>query len=223
MALALLAALAVGADRVAAWVTERSVATAVVLGGTGVSGAHVDIHGFPFLTQLAAGRIDHVTGRLDAGTFGGHTVSDVHLDARGVQSRAPWNVEDARVDGIVTFDTLASLLSEQLGYDVRVARAPEEPDALSLTLTAWGLDLGVVAAPAVVDDTAVAVQVRSLVLGGLTVDASAIPGGLGSRLAALRIPLRLPDGVALRAVFVEPGGLRLVAQAHDVALSQLAR
>ncbi|WP_425471237.1 LmeA family phospholipid-binding protein [Xylanimonas allomyrinae] len=77
-----------GADRAAAWVTGRGAAAAVALGGDDVSGARVDIHGFPFLTQLAAGRLTRVTGVLDSGSFGGWPCP-TSTSTRGESAPAP--------------------------------------------------------------------------------------------------------------------------------------
>ncbi|WP_425955451.1 DUF2993 domain-containing protein [Xylanimonas sp. McL0601] len=213
----------VGVDRVAAWVTARGVERAISLRGHAVSEPQVDIHGFPFLTQLAAGRLRHVTGTLDAGTFGGYEVSDVHLDATGVEPRSPWNIEEARIDGLVTFTTVEGLVAEQLGRDVHLAPAPDEPGGLAVTTQVLGLEVGGVVVPDVVDASTVGVQVRALTIGGARVDASALPGGLGERLGAVKIQVHLPEGLSLREVGVEPGGLRLGAEGRDVDLEQLTQ
>ncbi|WP_280949934.1 LmeA family phospholipid-binding protein [Xylanimonas protaetiae] len=221
-----MAVVAVGADRGAAWATSRSVATAVRLGGTGVVDADVQIHGFPFLTQLAAGSLEHVSGSLAAGSFGGYAVTDVTVDARGVSPRSPWRTSEARATGVVAFDTLARTASDRLDTEVTVGAAPGEPGALTLGLpvTVLGatVDVRAVVVPDVVDG-ALAVQVRTVSLGGLDVPVGALPGGLGDALGGLRIPLDLPAGVTLTGVDGEPDGVRLTIEARDVSLGDLAR
>jgi hypothetical protein len=195
-------------------------------GGSGVSGAEVTIHGFPFLTQLARGSLARVTATLDSGSFGGYAVSDVRVAARDVDPRSPWHAGHATADGVVAFDTVGAAVGEQLGTRVTVGPAPADPGAVTLAMpvTALGTSVDVVAVvlPDVVDG-ALAVQVTAVSLGGVTVDVSALPAGLADRLGALRVPLRMPDGVTLVAARGEPGGVRLVLDARDVALGSLAR
>jgi hypothetical protein len=223
VALLVLALVAVAVDRVAAWATERSVVRALVSEGTDVVGATVDIHGFPFLTQVAAGRLDHVTGRIRQGTFGGYRVSDVELDATGVQPRDPYRVESARVDGLLAPSAVEAALSDQLGTDVGVTVDPDAPDALRITVPVLGVELAAVVEPEVVDATTLGVQVRQVSIGGATVSLGSLPGGLGDRIGSVRIPLDLPDGVSVTSVSVEPSGVRVHAEAADVELAHLAR
>lgn len=213
-------------DRVAAWAVARSVVggvtTAARAEGHSVEGTSLTFHGFPFVTQLAAGSLDDVTGSVERATLGGHEVTDVSFRAYDVQAREPWRTQRAELDGLVTFATVSAVLAEQLGTDVVLAPAPGEPDGVLLTGSVLGLDVGAVVVPAVGDASTVEVQVRTVSIAGVTVGADAIPGGLGERLGGLSFPLELPDGVALSSVAVEAGGLRTGLLAHDVALSQLA-
>lgn len=215
-----------GVDRAAAWAVGRGVTTAVERGGSDVSGAEVTIHGFPFVTQLTDGSLDRVTATLGAGSFGGYAVSDVSVEARDVEPRSPWRTGRATADGVVAFDTLGAAVTEQLGAEVTVGPAPAEPGAVTLAmpLTVLGsaVDVAAVVLPDVVDG-ALAAQVRAVTLGGVTVDVDTLPGGLADRLAGLRIPLRLPDGVTLVRARGEPDGLRLTLEGRDVALASLAR
>ncbi|PZR52903.1 hypothetical protein DNL40_09600 [Xylanimonas oleitrophica] len=224
VALVLLAGVAVVVDRGVAWSAERGLAGAVALGGSDVSGAEVDIHGFPFLTQLAAGELGHVTAALGAGTFGGYTVSDVRMDARGVEPRVPYRVDEVRVDGLLSRDSLARLLSARLDREVAVEPG-ESPEALavSTTVPVLGVEVGVEAqvVPTVLDGGAIGVDVLSFSLAGAAVDADSLPAGLGAALGDVTVPVDLPDGVGLRSVAVEPGGVRLHVEGEQVALSRL--
>ncbi|ACZ29127.1 hypothetical protein Xcel_0086 [Xylanimonas cellulosilytica DSM 15894] len=225
MALGLLALLAVGADRGAAWATSESVTAAVERGGTDVVDADVQIHGFPFLTQLAAGSLERVTASLERGSFGGYGVSDVSIDARGVRPRSPWTTRQASADGVVAFDTIAAVMSERLGTDVTMGPAPGDPGAITLgtsvTVLGAAVDVSAVVLPDVVDGE-LAVQVRGVSVGGADVAVDALPGGLGDRLSGLRIPLDLPDGITLVGARGETDGVRLTIDARDVALDAVA-
>ena len=225
--LLLIVGLAVGADRVAAWGVARGVAHAVTVGGQDVHGAEVTIHGFPFLTQLARGSVDHATGSLGTGTFGGYQVSDVHLDARGLQPRAPWRVRTIKVDGLVSYATVAHVLSQQTGWDVRLAPAQGKPGAVQATfpttILGASVDVGAVVTPQVTDGSTLTIHIESVSVGGVAVGIRQLPGGLGDALGNNSIPLTLPDGVTVTSVGVEPGGLRLHAEGQDVPLQSLAR
>ena len=155
-------------------------------------------------------------------SVGGHEIEDVVLTATGVEARAPWSTDRARLDGLVTFATVAAVLSEQLGADVELSPAPDYPGSALLTTSVLGLGVGAVVEPAVRDATTVEVQVSAVSLGGATIDVGSLPGGLGSGLTRLAFPLDLPDGVALESVRVAAGGFRIALSAHRVALADLA-
>jgi hypothetical protein len=224
VAVGLLALVAVGVDRGAAVFVGHGVAAAIRAGGSDVVGADVQIHGFPFLTQLASGSLDEVSGSLTEGSFGGYRVADVTIDAREVTPRPPWQAGAVRASGVVGFDTLAEAISGRVGAEVTVGPSPDDAAALLIEMPFAVLGatvpVGATAVPHVVDGS-VTVQVTALAVGGVAVQVDEAPLGLGDLLGTLALPLSLPAGVSLRDVRVEPGGLRIAAEARDVALGAL--
>jgi len=198
------------------------VTTAARAEGHVVEGAALTFHGFPFVTQLMDGSLERVTGSVDRVSIGGREVTDVSLRARGVEARSPWHTQQAELDGLVTFAMVAAAHGEQLRTDVALSPAPGEPGAALLTASVLGLELGAVVEPFVRDASRVEVQVRTVSLGGASVDVDSLPGGLGSRIGGLAFTLDLPDGVALQSVRVAADGFRIALTAQNVALARLA-
>ncbi|MFP3714320.1 DUF2993 domain-containing protein [Puerhibacterium sp. TATVAM-FAB25] len=226
VALLVLAVLLVGADRVAAWFAGDAAAEALETGGEGVSGADVDVHGFPFLTQLAAGSLDDVTGTMAAGTFGGYELSDVRFAASGLEPRPPFHAATAQADGVLAYESVRRAVADQVGADVDVSAADGDAGVLAVAFPATVLgatvDVGATVVPGVADGTTVSLEVESVVVAGARLSLDDLPGGLGDRLRQVDVPLDLPEGVALRSVAVEPDGLRVGLAAQDVDLESLA-
>lgn len=221
--LLVLVALVVGADRVAAWAVGRGTAEGLTAEGDDVVGAEVTIHGFPFLTQLAAGSLDRVTGSLDAGTFAGYRVSDVRFTASDVAPDAPYRARHARADGLLDYASVQSAVAQEVGSEVTLGPAPDDAaGAVGITLPVLGFDVTATAVPRVVDAGTLTVDVQSVTLAGATIDVADLPDALGRRLSDVRVPLELPEGLELRTVEVRPDGLRVGLEARDVALGALA-
>jgi hypothetical protein len=212
----LLGAAAVVADRVAASIAETGAAAAID-GKLQVTGAtRVDVGGFPFLTQVLARSIDHVTVQLDAVTFDGVEVDDVSADAHGVGMSTPHAVDAAVITGTVSPSTLARLIAARTGLAVRLA---VDGDAFTASAPVLGAPL-VARLTLRVDAGVIRVDVTNVRLGPVEVAVDALPGDLGARLRDLRIPLTgLPDGVILTAVTVVPGGARVTATGSHVVLA----
>ena len=65
------------ADRIAVAVAQNAAVSSLEREADDVSGAELSIHGFPFLTQVLGGSLDHVTGSADAATFSGYEITDL--------------------------------------------------------------------------------------------------------------------------------------------------
>jgi hypothetical protein len=121
--LVVLALLAVGADRVGNYVAERTAADALQSSQSLDSRPDVTIHGFPFLTQFAAGRYDHVSvdaREVRVGTSqDAVTLSTVHLDFRTVttsRSFSTFHARSATARATVDYPDLSRSLGGQVGY-----------------------------------------------------------------------------------------------------------
>jgi hypothetical protein len=221
--LLLLAGLSLLADRVAVGIAEDRVADQLA-GQDGLVGVpEVDIAGFPFLTQVVAGRYEDVRVSLDAEALGQPTgtraevaLHEVHLPMRAVLSGSVQQVPVDRVDGTATL--AFSLLAAQLSQDATVA---PEGDGLRITGTvqALGRTLPVTAAGTVaLDGDQLVVDVGEL--AGLGPDT---PGSLSPRLSDL-LDLRytvpqLPFGLRLTGVAPGPDGVVVRVEATDAVFT----
>lgn len=208
------------ADRVVAHHTEQRLGTAIEQNLDGVVGTpQVHIEGFPFLTQLAAGSLDHVTGTIQGATLSGVSARDVAFDGLDVTTSQPYTVGEATVAATLPTAAVQQLVRQQTGLDVDLAVSEGTIEAsgsvLGVKLTA---DLEPHAA-----DGKLKVDVQKVTIGGLTVSADDLPGGLGDRLRDLTIPVTgLPQGMSLADATVVDDGLRVTAAGKDVPLDQPA-
>ena len=137
MVLVLLLGLLVLVDRFAVGLAEDRVATQVAEQGALTGTPEVDIAGFPFLTQVVAGRYDDVRIALTAAELGQPEGTRADLALHGVEvplsavlSESVAEVPVERIDGTATLSY--ALLSAQLGGDTTLRR---EGDGLRITRT----------------------------------------------------------------------------------------
>jgi hypothetical protein len=214
-----LAALIGGAwwgDRWALGRAEERFADQVRTGVDGVTGRPaVDIAGFPFLTQLAAGSLDDVTVDLASASLSGVDLQDVDLRARGVSTSAPYRADRAEVRGTLTTAALEQLVAERTDADVDL---DIDDGRLTATLQVLRADVTAELVPTAQGD-AIAVDVVSVTLAGAVIDVEDLPGAAASRLQDLTVPVEgLPEGLALTDVVVQDDGLRVTASGTEVVL-----
>ena len=219
----LLLGLAVLADRFAVGIAEGKVAEQVAAKGGLQGKPTVDITGFPFLTQAAAGRYEDVRIGLTADQLGQPAGTRADIDLRGVRlplssvltgsvSRVPVD----RIDGTATLSY--ALLSDRFGSDTTLTR---EGDGLRITRTVevLGQRVPLTAVGKLTlkgSDLVVDVQQAS----GAGVD---VPDFLLSRAADL-LDLRytvppLPFGLQLTGVTPGKDGVDVRVEATDTVLS----
>jgi hypothetical protein len=126
--LLVLAGLFVGADRIAVGIAESQIAKRVQTSQNLASKPSVTIANFPFLTQLAGMKLDHVSMDARGVVRNGIRVSDLHVDLTGV---VPSNgFKEAKVDklsGTAFFswpDLEAAAAAQRL--DVTLAAGPDD-------------------------------------------------------------------------------------------------
>lgn len=217
--LVLLVVVAVVADRVTCALTQRGTAEALSAAVDDSEGVDVDIRGFPFLTQLAAGTLDDVQVRADRLTLNGFTVVDAEATATDVHIRDDQRAEHVSVTGTLTTEQIAETLRERTGWDIGLTSQDGAltasttilgvPAALTLTVTAAGAD-------------GLAVTVAGVTLGGIAVDTGALPADLIASIVDLTsLTDRLPATAAITDVTVTDAGLRATITATDVTLDDL--
>lgn len=119
IALVVLLALLLGADRASHWALERGITDAIqsapgVVGGDEDLGVHVDVEGLPVLTQLVSSRLDSLIVRIpsylvDTGAQGVH-ISDIDAHLVGVSTQEPHIATTVSATGTIGNAELASFV-----------------------------------------------------------------------------------------------------------------
>ncbi len=215
--LALLAGGAYVGDQYARGQAEQEVATQVATVFDGMDNPVVTIHGFPFVTQLIAGELGHVTGTTDRVAFDGVTADDVRVDAHDV-TMSPAQAGSATVSATISAETTADLLRSRSGLDDLGVRV--DGDHVVVTTDVYGHELAVSGTLTASTDV-VRVSLGTASLAGVSTDLSSLPSGLRRQLDDLAIPVTgLPTGVHLTGAEVVPAGLRFTATGTDVPLTR---
>ncbi|SCE75442.1 Protein of unknown function (DUF2993) [Micromonospora viridifaciens] len=232
--LLVLGGLLVVADRVAAGVAERAVADQVKqqVARQDVRSAppQVDVGGFPFLTQVAAGKYQHISIVLTdvQGSVQGEAVSVPRLDVDARNVRASLDtlrsgrgdVVAESIDGraTITYDSLAKMLDRPgLTLSERDGKlAVTAPvDILGAKLTVDGT------ADLTVTDGKVGLRFRELNAEGLpNLPLARTALANYAKSISINVPLpELPFHLDVRTVEPKPEGLVVTATARDVPIN----
>lgn len=211
LSLVLLVAVAVGADRATAAVLARVVSDRVAQSVPGTGSVSTTVHGVPVLTQLARGSLDHVTVTLtDVHPASGPVLDSVVAELYDVTTGTPRVA--GRVDAHAEVSTAA--LESLLGGGWRVA---SEEGTLVVT-SSGGLPVEARVTPTVRDGRVV-LDLASLTVLGVRVDASSLPAAVKAGIESLAGSLgTLPLGLTPTSVTVTSTGVTLTASGTDVAL-----
>ncbi|SCF36314.1 LmeA family phospholipid-binding protein [Micromonospora mirobrigensis] len=236
--LLVLAGLLVIADRVAAGVAERAIAKQVgdelAKQNARASTPKVDVAGFPFLTQVAEGKYEHISIALRdvQGSVQGDAVSlpKLDVDARDVRASldtirsGQGDVVADRVHGTgtISYDSLAKLLDRpglKLGEQNGRLAVTAPVDILGVQLTVNGT-----ADVTVSEQGKVALKFNDLDAEGLP--ALPLARTLLSNYAkgiSVDVPLpELPFQLAVRNVEPQPDGLAVTADATNVPINSVS-
>jgi len=188
------------ADGVLRQQTEERIATEVAAGIPGVEQPPaVSIGGFPFLTQLMAGRLASVHVTAPTATVDGLRLDDVVVELTGVATQAPFTAEHAVMTAMASADAVQAVLSVELDLSIR-------DGSLVASTTVLGLPLDVVLAPRAAGRE-VEVDVTGFVLAGAV--EYEFRDGAHPLMAREGEAFRLARGRAHRGVNRAPGATRL--------------
>lgn len=181
----------------------------------------VDIKGFPFLTQLASGTLDEVTATVPGATLEGIPVTDVTLDATGVNVRPSAgqhaSAAYATIAATIPTASLENVVKDRSGLTVQLA---VEGTTVKASGTVLGLPLVLTLVPRV-DNGRLLVDAQGLTLGGREITTQSLPSALRGRVSGIEVPVQgLPAGLALTRADVVPTGLRITADGSNVAVPQ---
>ncbi|MGW7354123.1 LmeA family phospholipid-binding protein [Streptomyces sp. NPDC054784] len=228
--LVVLAGLFIAADRVALKLTEDEAAEQVkaAQGVSGTDSASVEIHGFPFLTQLAARELDDVDVELTGMTAAasGQEVKVARVDAELSGVRVDGAFDSATADEASgTADVSYRDLNALAPRGVRVAYAGEERAAKNqVKITARVDVLGrEFELPSPVYSTVRVAEGNVLRLHADTIPGSGIPGA--EREVRRNVDFQsdvtgFPKGLELKEADVTADGVTFALDGRDVELTR---
>lgn len=218
IAVAVLVALFVAADRIALVIAERAAAVTLQRSQKLPQRPNVSISGFPFLTQLVGGEFGHIHVTADGvqTTAGGHTVRVGRLDVTLRHVTVSRDLRSATSQSATATGTVSYAdLSQVLGVQVQYAGAGR----ISATVTA-GVIPGVAlagtatAAPHVSGDALVFSDVQANVAG------QPVPPAVTTYFTSIfgtAVPLTgLPFGVHVRSVAASADGVTVSLTATEL-------
>jgi len=186
----------------------------------------VTVDGVPFLTQVAAQRLDavHVTAPVTTVQVDGHAVSlsDVDLWLRGVTQQdnfATITVADLQGQGRLAWASVAAITGTEISYSGtddagrgRVAlRHDLEFQGLTVPITLTGR-------PVIDPDThQLSFAEPTVAVAGFTLPADLVAGLLAQNLKPIDLPL--PDGLTVTEVTAGTEGLAVVLAGTDVSFT----
>lgn len=182
--------------------------------------ADVVIDGFPFLTQVAADRLDEV--RLDASsiTIEDVEISDVSAVARGITRNTPHQVEGLEVNATVSMEELRSRLADEAGPLAQAATLEGHDDGLlELGFELGDVELGLALRPEVDSGRTLALHVEEVFAGDVAMLPDALSDELDHLLTSLGPDLEgLPAGVQITRLEVTEDGIDIRLAGSDVTL-----
>lgn len=216
--LVVLGVVGVVADRIFHARAESQVLGAVSEHVALAPGADIEIDGFPFLTQVRAGRLAEVRGSAPEIALDGVVLTAVRAAARGVSPEVPYLAETVELNADVPLRTLRSVLARELPLLDGAVEVDVVEERLRLTTRIGGFDLAVGLEPTLVDGR-IGFAVGEVLADDDVVLAGRLLEPLNDALAGLGLDIpALPEGLVPTRLDVIDDGLRLRLEGTDVAL-----
>jgi hypothetical protein len=215
VALIILIALAVGADRVAASITQNQLAGKIQSSQKLDQKPSVSIDGFPFLTQVVSRHFDHVTVDINNFTSRGVPIQHIHADLRGVHVSSGYN--SATVDTLTGTATLSyAQVSAKLSSEVGIGQinlSQGTGDQVKASYSVAGISVSADVAVTLVNGEALRFATKKV-----NTPLSAI--GLNTGGFDQTIPLGgMPFGMQLKDLQVTSTGVDISATGQNVLLT----
>jgi len=218
--LLIVAALAVGADRAAAWEAEQVISNKLASTYNLDQKPTVQVRGVPFLTQWGSGQYEEIDAQVPVATTDRVRITDISAQLHDIRTAAfvtssadisGATIGTANVQGMVPYSSLPL----PQGFQASAAG-----DRLHLTgsVRAGSLSIPMTAT------VRVGVQNGQLTLTAESVDTSnpiaqsTVAAIVRQQLETTSLLRSLPFGVQLQAVTVTQSGLRIAAVSHNVQM-----
>jgi hypothetical protein len=215
VALVILIALLIGADRVAASVTENQLAGKIQTSQNLNQKPSVSIDGFPFLTQVISRHFDHVTVDIDNFTSRGVPIQHIHADLRGVHVSSGYNsatVDTLTGDAMLSYAQVAAKLSSEVGIG-QINLSQGTGDQVKATYSVAGVSVSADVAVSLVNGDTLRFTTMKV-----TTPLSAI--GLTTGGFDQKVPLGgMPFGMQLKDLQMTPTGVDISATGQNVRLT----
>ena len=216
----ILAGAALAADRLLLASTQSRIEAELVK-ATGATSPEVEIGGFPFLTQIVGGSLNHLTVRATTVTYDSIELTNVTVVGEGVP------LDLSAVDSVELTGTLptasiqaliASEIQEATGQDLTVTITTQGDLLVASTLVLGLVPLEMDLRPQAAG-RGVRVEMATIRLAGLAVAPGDLPFDWGKDLSSFTVEIpQLPEGLELTSVRVLPDGVELAAAGTNVEL-----
>lgn len=215
IALAILVALLIGADRVAASVTESQLAGKIQTSQNLSQKPSVSIDGFPFLTQVISRNFGHVTVDIDNFTSRGVPIQHIHADLRGVHVSSGYNsatVDTLTGNAVLSYAQVAAKLSSEVGFG-QINLSQGTGNQVKATYSIAGVSVSA-------DVTVSLVNGDTLRFATTKVTTPLSSIGLNTGGFDQKVPLGgMPFGMQLKDLQVTPTGVDISATGQNVRLT----
>lgn len=230
VALAVLLALLVGADRIVAHLAEHRIATAVRTAANLGQQPKVVIRGFPFVTQALRGRYARIdvtaTDIFGSGDGNGSVttvrLAGVHIPASKALSGRVVTIPVDHVTGVadIAFADIARS-AHVPGLSVRAVAGHDDEVLVdeSTTVAGVAVNASVTAAVSLADNTITLKALGVEIPGGIKLPAAVLSAVRSHAAFSVRVP-GLPSSVRLTGISVTPDGVEASLQADHLVLTR---
>jgi len=218
IALGVLVALLIAADRVGVAVAESTLASQIQKDQKLSQKPGVSISGFPFLTQVVSRDFGHVAVDIRGLNASGVPISDIHADLNGVHVSSGYNsatVDTITATAVLTYTDLAKAVEDQVDGIGNVTVSEGTGGQLKATYNLAGLAVSAEVAVTLLPGNQI--ELKSGKIDTPLSDLGlATPDNFDIKLSLAAIPF----GIQLKSLNVTQNAVDIAATGHNVSLSQ---
>jgi hypothetical protein len=215
--LVVVAAIGVGGDRLAAKLVADEAESRLV--SEGFTGPKVQMHGFPFLTQLAAGKFGRVSVTADGLRVGDGEARSVKAELTDVRAgrTGPVRIGALTASGTVPYDVVSRAVGSP---SLKLVAAPGGQVQVTRTVEAAGQTFDVVARARVqASGSRLSIVPTALEVAGLPSLDARLSAQLSDQVALVYDIPDLPSGVQVERVTAAAGGFVVRVTGRDISVT----